>query len=150
MGGQTSQQHKMGSVITVANTDEHWNHKPKQSIMRLGRWTKEIQTHDRVSLLLEIRAETAGWIALCGDGGHVNPQQKTGWASSWKDKKLRVEPTGWTTLAISTDVTPTSGSYDPATRGTSVYLITSIGSGKLQYKRIRLMRARARSIEANA
>jgi hypothetical protein len=141
-GGQRFRRLPIGETITISNTDEHWNHQAKQSIMRLGRWTDEIRKGDRVSLFVDLRTTSSSWILLEGDGGYVNPEQRTDFACCWKDKKEKLQATSWATIGITADVDPTHPSYDPGTQGTMVHLITSTGTGDMDIKRIRLVRLR--------
>jgi len=143
-GGQTFQRLTgVGEVLSIKNTERNWNHHPGSSILTLGWWTDQLRCGDRVLLFVDGKVDSPVRFSLCADGGWLNPQAKDLWVCSWKQVNLQVQRTfRWDTWLFETVVAPTSDEYDPAKRGTTVYLMSKVGAGKAEIRRIRLIRAR--------
>ena len=139
-GGQQIQTlDQIGKVISVSNTDEYWNWIPKSSIMRFRR-TKDFHIGDKVLLLIEGRADSDIEFQFLGDGDYHDPETKQGWVSSWGAVKRQISPTpAWTTWSLEAEVQPTRGGYEPAERGTTLYLMTHTGTGSAFVRRIRIV-----------
>ncbi len=131
----------VGKAIVVSNTDKYWNWQSGCSIMRLGSRTNSFCIGDSVTLLIEGRTSGAGQLKFIGDGGWLDPQNRQQWGGSWHhvESKIKIE-TCWHTWMLKTKVQPTNPNYDPAKRGTTVYLVSSIGKATAFYKRIQLVR----------
>jgi hypothetical protein len=144
-GGQSIQNLSgVGSVVTLTNTDRNWNHHLKSSIMWLGPRTHALHPGDKVYLLIAGKASSEARFEFGGDGGWLDPNIQDKWTSPWKGKVLQVESTPvWTMWVTETVVEPTQPGYDPSKRGTSMWLMSSVGTGTAQFKKIKVVRVPA-------
>jgi hypothetical protein len=139
-GGQSIDyvDHVVKSIL-VSNTEEYWNHHPGSSIMCVVRRTNLFEDGDKVILLLSGRTTGSLHLSLCGDGGWINESPNM-WACSWKDKYLTIENSpSWSTWIIQTIVKPTKTGYNPGQRGTTVYLMSSVGAATAYLKKMQLI-----------
>jgi hypothetical protein len=129
----------IGNSILVANTEKYWNRHPGYSIMRLTDRINTFDLGDLVVLLLSGRTTGNLHISLIGDGGWVDDNRQK-WAESWKgvSSRLEISPS-WSTWMLQATVNPTYSSYNPSQRGTTVYLMNSVGTAMAYYKRIQLV-----------
>lgn len=132
----------VGTIISVSNTDEYWNWNPKYSIMRLLYKTNRFSVSDFLFLLIEGRGTGAVELKFIGDGDWLDPNNRQEWVTSWPTSELRINETlSWTTWMLKAMVQPTNSNYDPSQRGTTVYLISSVGTATVFYKKIQLIHA---------
>ena len=130
----------IGKVISVSNTDEYWNWHPEHSIMRLLERTDRFHIGDLVYLVIEGRVSGKAQLQFLGDGGWLNPNTKQEYVNSWSAVRLEIDETPtWTTWVLRAKVQPTNPHYDPAQRGTTAHLVSSVGMGTALYKKIQVI-----------
>ena len=140
------QQFKVGrnreQVLRIQNTDKFWNWQPSRSIMRLSKLhDKTFREGDTVHLSLDILARTGAKVGLYPDGGRINEDRSGPWAMSWAYEEIEIKArTTWQLVHRSFRVEPTEEGYDPAERGTTLYLTSSAGANEVAIRRIKIAR----------
>ncbi len=130
--------------MTITNTARYRNHGPKRSIMWLRTGGRAIRCGDRVCLFLTGKTNSAARFVFGGDGGYLDPNVRANWAESWKRKVLEVKSTPvCTTWLTETIVDPTQPGYEPGEVGASMWLMSSVGTGTAQFKKIKVVKAPA-------
>lgn len=130
---------QIGNSILITNTDKYWNHHSGHSIMCLIGKTDTLAPGDLVVLLLSGRTTDKLHLSLIGDGGWLNENRER-WICSWKDVTLKTDIiSSWSTWTIKATVRPTDSNYNPSERGTTIYIISSVGTGMAYYKKIQLV-----------
>ncbi len=131
----------LGPIMRVVNTHKYWNWHTGQSIMRLGpSRRKTLSIGDRVHLIMEVKATAQTEFWLLGDGGRSGPKGEGPWANSWSILRFRSQaPERWSKEYVSVQVEPERPDYDPATKGTTLYLVTNTGTRSTEIKSLKLL-----------
>lgn len=147
MGGQRIESlEPVGKVISITNTAQNWNWYRNFSIMTLISRTHDFKVGDTLTLIVKARTTGEMTLKLVGDGGWLDPENKIGWQSSWKTVTRQFDNGAlWTNFVLTAQVEPTNTGYDPATRGTSVFLCSSIGENDLKISKIQLIHKKSES-----
>ncbi len=138
LGGQSID----NRLIRISDTEKFWNWQEGLSIMQLGPTSrKDLYKGDTIHLILEARAPHDTRFIFLGDGHYLDPDKKENWAKSWQ--RVRFSPSEserWSKEYISTKVEPTHPDYDPAVRGTTLYLVTGTGKRPVEIRSIKVFR----------